>query len=67
MSLLGIRRSSMYMVTSLRSGLTWFVFPNWATKLSLVQRNHSGSLAMPRLQIVTVVILMGKETVGRWN
>jgi hypothetical protein len=58
-----IGRISLYKVTSLLSGQTWFE-PNWVTELSLVQNKHSGSLAMPHFQGVTMVILMDKETVG---
>lgn len=49
------------MVTSLLSGRTWFRTPNWITEFSLVQRVHSGSLTIPRIQGVLVVISMGKN------
>jgi len=45
----------MYKVTTLLSGRTWFVHPNWSAGLSLIQRNHSSSPAMFSIQGVSWV------------
>jgi len=37
-------------VTTLLSGRTWFVHRNWLAGLSLIQRIHSSSPAMPGIQ-----------------
>ena len=55
----------MYRVTSLQYGRTWFVFPNWAAGLYLIQRIRFSSRSVPSVRDVTVCNLKFKELAGR--